>query len=110
MPLKKDGDFKRVHFYADKDAHIRFRASLEKHNMTMSEFLRACCEAVSEDDTDMISFLDSYKEKSEKHSKTKNSILTKDLEKSDNLLEDLGIGENDIESLFDFIADQHPEI
>ena len=110
MPLKKDGDFKRVHFYADKDAHIRFRASLEKHNMTMSEFLRACCEAVSEDDSDMIAFLDSYKEKSEKHSKTKTNILKKDLEKSDSLLEDLGIGENDIESLFDFIADQHPEI
>ena len=110
MPLKKDGDFKRVHFYSDKDAHIRFRASLEKHNMTMSEFLRACCEAVSEDDRDMIAFLDSYKEKSEKHSKTKTSILNKDLQKSDSLLEDLGIGESDIESLFDFIADQHPEI
>jgi 3-deoxy-D-arabino-heptulosonate 7-phosphate (DAHP) synthase len=110
MPLKKDGNAKRVHFYADKDAHIRFRTSLEKHNMTMSEFLRACCEAVSEDDRDMITFLDSYKEKSEKHSKTKTKILQKDLRKSDNLLEDLGIGEDDIESLFDFIADQHPEI
>jgi hypothetical protein len=110
MPLKKDGNFKRIHFYADKDAHIRFRTSLEKHNMTMSEFLRACCEAVSEDDRSMIDFLNSYKEKSEKHSKKKSKILKKDLEKSDNLLEDLGIDENDIESLFDFIADQHPEI
>ena len=110
MPSKKDGDFKRVHFYADKDAHIRFRTSLEKHNMTMSEFLRACCEAVSKDDEDMMTFLESYKEKSEKHSKRNNKILQKALKKSDNLLEDLGIGEDDIESLFDFIADQHPEI
>jgi|TARA_R110001583_G_scaffold127018_1_gene278628 hypothetical protein len=110
MPLKKDGDFKRVHFYADKDAHIRFRTSLEKHNMTMSEFLRACCEGVSEDDKDMMTFLESYKEKTKKHSKSKSKILKKDSEKSDNLLEDLGIDENDIESLFDFIADQHPEI
>lgn len=110
MPSKKGGNAKRVHFYADKDAHIRFRTSLEKHNMTMSEFLRACCEAVSEDDKVMLSFLDSYKERSEKHSKSKSKILQKDLKKSDNLLEDLGIGEDDIESLFDFIADQHPEI
>jgi hypothetical protein len=110
MPLKKDGDFKRVHFYADKDAHIRFRTSLEKHNMTMSEFLRACCEGASEDDKDMMTFLESYKEKSEKHSKKKRKFLQKDLKKSGNLLEDLGIGEDDIESLFDFIADQHPEI
>jgi 3-deoxy-D-arabino-heptulosonate 7-phosphate (DAHP) synthase len=110
MPLKKDGDSKRVHFYADKDAHIRFRTSLEKHNMTMSEFLRACCDAVSEDDSLMLAFLDEYKDKSKKHSKNKNKILKKDLKKSENLLADLGIDEDDIEGLFDFIAEQHPEI
>jgi len=110
MPLKKDGDAKRIHFYANKDAHIRFRASLEKHNMTMSEFLRACCDAVSEDDKDMMKFLSSYKDKTKKHSKSKSKILKKDSEKSDKILEDLGIDENDIQSLFDFIADQHPEI
>lgn len=110
MPLKKDGNFKRIHFYADKEDHVRFKASLEKHNMTMSEFLRACCSGVSEDDKDMLDFLASYKEKSEKHSKTKNKILKKDIQESDDLLGDLGINEDDIESLFDFIADQHPEI
>ena len=37
-------------------------------------------------------------------------ILRKDAEQSENILADLGINEDDIESLFDFIADQHPEI
>ena len=37
-------------------------------------------------------------------------ITKKDLKIGDSILNDLGIGEEDIESLFDFIADQHPEI
>jgi len=108
--MSKNEEAKRVHFYANKDAHIRFRASLEKHNMTMSEFFRACCDAVSEDSKEMLAFLDSYKESSAKHSKRNIKITNKDREVGDSILEDLGIGEDDIESLFDFIADQHPEI
>jgi hypothetical protein len=107
---KQSGDARRVHFYADKDAHIRFRASLEKHNMTMSEFFRACCNAITEDDKTMLSFVDSYKESSEKHSKKNTKITNKDQQKGDSILSDLGINDDDIESLFDFIAEQHPEI
>lgn len=110
MSKKKAGEAQRIHFYANKDAHIRFRVSLEKHNMTMSEFFRACCNAISEDDKEMLAFIDSYKEKSEKHTKRNTKITNKDLEMGDTILEDLGIGEEDIESLFDFIAEQHPEI
>jgi len=103
-------DAQRVHFYASKDSHIRFQTSLEKHNMTMSEFFRACCRGVSEDNEEMLLFIQSYKETSEKHSKRNTSITNKDAEVGDSILEDLGIGEEDIESLFDFIAEQHPEI
>ncbi len=110
MPNKRSEDAKRVYFYDDKDTHIRFRVSLEKHNMTMSEFFRACCKAVIDDEEEMLDFLESYKLKSDKHSKRNVKILKKDIEKSDDILSDLGIGEDDIESLFDFISEQHPEI
>jgi len=110
MSKKFEGEAQRIQFYGNKDAHIRFRASLEKHNMTMSEFLRACCNGITDDSEEMLLFIDSYKESSEKHSKRNNKITKKDLRIGDSILDDLGIGEEDIESLFDFIADQHPEI
>jgi ribosome assembly protein YihI (activator of Der GTPase) len=110
MSKQKTKDPKRVHFYADKDSHIRFKSSLEKYNMTMSEFFRACCEAVVEDDDAMVNFIQEYRDRSEKHSKRTSKFAGKDLEKSNALLEELGIGEDDIEGLFDFIAKQHPEI
>jgi 3-deoxy-D-arabino-heptulosonate 7-phosphate (DAHP) synthase len=110
MSKKFEGEAQKIQFYANKDAHIRFRVSLEEHNMTMSEFLRACCNAITENDEQMLQFIDSYKESSEKHSKRNNKITKKDLQTGDSILKDLGIEEEDIESLFDFIADQHPEI
>ena len=101
---------KRVRFYIKNDAHIRFKASLEKHQLTMSEFLRACCQAVSEENPLMHDFLDHYKDLSENHSKRNNNIIKKDREKGQALLEEFGINDEDIENLFDLIADQHPEI
>jgi len=101
---------KRVRFYIKNDAHIRFKTGLQKHSISMSEFLRACCQAVSDDNPLMLDFIDHHKEISGKHSKKKRDIIKRDREKGDALLEEFGIGEADIESLFDLIADQHPEI
>ena len=101
---------KRVRVYIKNDAHIRFKTGLQKHSISMSEFLRACCQAVSDDNPLMLDFINHHKDVSGKHSKRNKEILKKDREKGDTLLEEFGIGEEDIENLFDLIADQHPEI
>ena len=101
---------KRVRFYIKNDAHIRFKTGLQKHSISMSEFLRACCQAVSDDNPLMLDFINHHKDVSGKHSKRNKEILKKDMEKGNALLEEFGIGEEDIENLFDLIADQHPEI
>jgi hypothetical protein len=110
MSDSNEKEAKRVRFYIKNDAHIRFKASLEKHQLTMSEFLRACCQAISEDNPLMLDYVNHYKETSEKHSKRNNDIIKRDKQKGDALLEEFGIGDEDIQNLFDLIADQHPEI
>ena len=110
MSDSKEKEAKRVRFYIKNDAHIRFKASLEKHQLTMSEFLRACCQAVSEDNPLILDYLNPFKETSEKNSKRNNDIIKKDKQKGDALLEEFGIGDEEIQDLFDLIADQHPEI
>jgi len=91
MSDSKEKEAKRVRFYIKNDAHIRFKASLEKHQLTMSEFLRACCQAVSEDNPLMLDYLNHFKETSEKHSKRNNDIIKKDKQKGDALLEELAL-------------------
>jgi len=108
--MSDNEEAKRVRFYIKNDAHIRFKAGLTKHQMSMSEFLRACCDAVANDNPLMNNFIDHHKEISEKHSKRNNDIIKKDRAKGEALLEDFGIDDDEIQNLFDIIADQHPEI
>ena len=104
------GSAKRIHFYNDEDSHVRFKACLTKHNMTMSEFLRICCKAVVDDDDNMSAFLTAYRKKSESHSKRNNAILERDKKKGDKILQEFGFEDKDIQKLFDTIADHNPEI
>lgn len=108
--MSENEEAKRVRFYINNDSHTRFKAALAKHQISMSEFLRACCDAVSADNPLMNNFIDHHKEISGKQSKRNANILKKDREKSDELLADFGIGDDEIQNLFDIIADQHPEI
>ena len=108
--MAENEETRRVRFYIKNDAHIRFKASLSKHQLSMAEFLRACCDAVSDDNPLMNNFIDHYKEVSEKHSKRNNNIIKKDRAKGEELLADFGIEDGEIENIFDIIAEQHPEI
>ena len=55
-------------------------------------------------------FIDDHKEKNNKQSKKQRGQIKKDSEKSEELLNDFGIGEGDIDNIFDLIAKEHPEI
>ena len=64
--MSDNEEAKRVRFYIKNNAHIKFKAALEKHQMSMSEFLRACCDAVSEEKPLIKNFIDHYQETREK--------------------------------------------
>ena len=51
-----------------------------------------------------------YKEENGKQSKAQRSKIKKDQENSGELLKDFGLGDGDIDDIFDLIAEEHPEI
>jgi uncharacterized protein (DUF1800 family) len=110
MPNKYAKDTKKFTFYAKDDLHAKFKIRMQHHSMTQSEFLRACVEAVVEQDPVMEMFIDNYKEENKKQSKAQRGKIKKDEEKSKELLEDFGLGDGDIDNIFDIIAKEHPEI
>jgi len=110
MPNKYAKDTKKFTFYAKDALHADFKLRMQYHSMTQSEFLRACVQAVVEKDPMMEMFIDDHKEKNNKQSKKQRGQIKKDSEKSEELLNDFGIGEGDIDNIFDLIAKEHPEI
>lgn len=110
MPNKYAKDTKKFTFYAKDELHAKFKIRMQHHTLTQSEFLRACVEAVVQKDPMMEMFIDDYKEKNNKQSKAQRAKIKKENEKSDELLNDFGIGDGDIDNIFDIIAKEHPEI
>jgi hypothetical protein len=110
MPNKYAKDTKKFTFYAKDELHAKFKIRMQHHTLTQSEFLRACVEAIVQKDPMMEMFIDDYKEKNNKQSKAQRAKIKKENEKSDELLNDFGIGDGDIDNIFDIIAKEHPEI
>lgn len=110
MPNKYAKDTKKFTFYAKDELHAKFKIRMQHHSMTQSEFLRACVEAVVNQDPMMEMFIDNHKEENNKQSKAQRAKIKKDQEKSKELLDQFGLGDGDIDDIFDIIAKEHPEI
>jgi hypothetical protein len=110
MPNKYAKDTKKFTFYAKDKLHAKFKIRMQFHDLTQSEFLRACVEAVVEQDRLMELFINDYKEKNNKQSKKQRENIKKEQEEGSNLLKEFGMEESDLESIFDIIAKEHPEI
>jgi len=110
MPNKYAKDTKKFTFYAKDNLHAKFKIRMQYHSLTQSEFLRACVQAVVEQDPMMEMFIDDYKIKNNKQSKKQRAKTKKDQEEGRSLLDTLGVKDADLESIFDIIAKEHPEI
>jgi hypothetical protein len=101
-------DAKRVYIYINDEQHLQLKIRLNYHGIGMSEFVRACSQALVDEDKLIIDFLDSYKAKSEKHSKRNSKFEKRDKKLAEQLKTDLNM--DDIENIFDIIEEDHPEI
>ena len=101
---------KRVYVLMNEKLHMDLKIRLDHLNIGLSEFIRACSDGLIQQHPIMEQFVDHYKETSEKHSKKATKLAKKDREESNKLMEDLGLDLDDIESIFDIIEEDHPEI
>lgn len=110
MPNKYAKDTKKFTFYAKDELHAKFKIRMQFHSLTQSEFLRACVEAVVSEDPVMEMFIDHFKEDNNKQSKVQRQKIKKEKQKSEEILKDFGLGDGDLDDIFDMIAKEHPEI
>ena len=110
MPNKYAKDTKKFTFYAKDELHAKFKIRMQHHSLTQSEFLRACVKAAVDQDPMMEMFIDYYKEETGKQSKKQRAKIQKEQKESKDLLDTLGLGDGDIDNIFDIIAKEHPEI
>ena len=79
--------------------------------MSQSEFFRACVEAVIDKEDLIEEFIENYKEeKGIAKQKIARSKVKKERQKAEDMINKLGLGDDEIDSIFDIIAKEHPEL
>ena len=79
--------------------------------MSQSELFRACVEAVIDREDNIEDFIEEYKEKkgTAKQKKARSRVRS-ERKQGEELINKLGLGDDEIDNIFDIIAKEHPEL
>ena len=97
---------KRIVFTDTDHRHAQLLVRLRTDGMKQAQFFRSLITGYIEQDDRIVSFFDDIKDQSIKR-KDKSNRLRKSGQK---LLNDTGFSDQQIEDIFDLIAEEHPEL
>jgi hypothetical protein len=98
-------------FYGKEEYLAEFKLRMEYHDLSQSEFLRACVEAVIAKEDLIEDFIEDYKENKGKGKQKKmRKKVRKERHEAEEMVSKLGLDEGEIENIFDIIAQEHPEL
>ena len=107
----KDKPSKKKVIFDDTDTrHARLKIRLEFDGLSQAEFFRSFITGYLEKDKSVMDYITRYKESNKKMSKRNMKYQTKDAEIADDLLGQFGIGDEELENIFDVIAKNNPDL
>tara|TARA_R100000152_G_C6782149_1_gene218603 strand:+ start:1751 stop:2092 length:342 start_codon:yes stop_codon:yes gene_type:complete len=101
---------KKFMFYDTEKRQADLRIRLRHDGMNQSHFFRAMITGYLNNDEDIISYLDRYKGENSIQGVNKRSASSRLLKKGEETKKVFGLNENDIEDMFDIIAQEHPDL
>lgn len=101
---------KRVAFEDTDIRHSQLKVRLDYDGLSQAQFFRALVTGYLNKDKNIISFIKNYKSDNKIQSKRNMEYIDKDDEKAEDLLEQFGIKNSELEDIFDLIAEQHPDL
>ena len=105
------GNKHKFTFYGKEEYLAKFKIRMEYHSMSQSEFFRACVEAVIDKEDLIEEFIENYKEdKGKLKQKKTRANIKKERQQAEDMINKLGLGDEEIDNIFDIIAKEHPEL
>ena len=101
---------KRVIFDDTDTRHAQLKIRLEYDGLTQAEFFRSFITGYLNKDKSIMEFVKNYKEKNKKLSKRNIKYQIRADEIADDLLGRFGIGDEELENIFDVIAKSKPDL
>ena len=101
---------KRIVFNVSDHEHAQLIIRLKHNSLSQAEFFKAIIEAVNTNDEHLVSFISNYSNKKQKLSKNRIKKNNKLLKNGQQKLTDFSLSEEDVEDIFDLIAQEFPEL
>ena len=108
--MKEKPSKKKVIFDDTDVRHARLKIRLEYDGLSQAEFFRSLITGYLENDKSVLDYITRYKNDNKKLSKRNLKYQTKDAEIADDLLGQFGIGDEELENIFDVIAKSNPDL
>ena len=83
---------------------------LHYDGLTQADFFRSLITGYLEKDENIMNFIAGVQESKNIHSKQKRAKSKKLEEEGENLMKKLGLGEEEIENIFDLLEEEHPNL
>jgi len=101
---------KKIVFSDTHIRHAQLKVRLDYDGLSQAEFFRSIITGYLNKDKDLIEYIQSYKSSKGIQSKRNTKYVEDDNKKSSELLGKFGIKSDELEDIFDLIAEEHPDL
>tara|TARA_R110000796_G_scaffold109822_1_gene221212 strand:+ start:310 stop:654 length:345 start_codon:yes stop_codon:yes gene_type:complete len=108
--LPNPEDRKKMMFWESPKRQADLRVRLQYDGFTQSHFFRAMITGYLEKDDDILKYLDEYKAKHSSQGIGKRKQINKNIQLGKETKNKFALDENEIEDIFDIIAEEFPEL
>ena len=101
---------KKILFTDTDKRHANLKLRLHYDGLTQADFFRSLITGYLEKDENIMNFITGVQESKNIHSKQKRAKSKKLEEEGENLMKKLGLGEEEIENIFDLLEEEYPNL
>tara|TARA_B100000287_G_scaffold352495_1_gene341968 strand:+ start:189 stop:509 length:321 start_codon:yes stop_codon:yes gene_type:complete len=101
---------KRIIFDDTDIRHAQLKIRLEYDGMSQAEFFRAYLSGYLSKDKNIMSFLRVYRESKGLQTKTRLRLIDEEENRSTEVMNKFGIKDDELENIFDLIANEYPDL
>jgi len=101
---------KKVIFSDTHIRHAQLRIRLDYDGFSQSEFFRCIVTGYLNKDQNLMEYVNQYKKDNQTQSKKNLKYVEKDNDKATDLMKQFGIKDDELENIFDLIAEEHPDL
>tara|TARA_Y100000034_G_scaffold86775_1_gene104031 strand:- start:2736 stop:3056 length:321 start_codon:yes stop_codon:yes gene_type:complete len=101
---------KKIMFDDTNARHAQLRIQLERDGLTQAEFFRSYITAYLDKNENIMTFITNYKLNNNVGQKRSLKIIQKEEKNKDHLINKFGIKDEELENIFDLIAEEHPDL